>query len=82
MAYNLANESEPISIKDLAQMLAELREDKKIQVVVSEGGQKGYCAYRRTSLDTSVIEQLGWQPQISLKEGLTRLLRFKLDQLD
>lgn len=82
MAYNLANETEPISIKDLAQLLAESREDKKIQVVVSEGGQKGYCAYRRTALDISATEQLGWQPQISLKEGLTRLLQFKLDQLD
>ena len=75
MAYNLANESEPVSIKDLAHMLAALREDKKIQVVVSEGEHKGYCAYRRTALDTSAIEQLGWKPQISLKEGINRVLR-------
>ena len=74
-AYNLANESEPVSIKDLAHMLAALREDKNIQVVVSEGEQKGYCAYRRTALDTSAIEQLGWKPQISLKEGINRVLR-------
>ena len=72
-AYNLANETEPVSIKDLARMLAALRADKKIQVVVSEGGQKGYCAYRRTALDTSAIEQLGWKPQISLKEGINRV---------
>ena len=74
-AYNLANESEPISIKDLAHMLAALRKDKKIQVVVSEGEHKGYCAYRRTALDTSALEQLGWKPQISLKEGINRVLR-------
>ena len=72
-AYNLTNESEPVSIKDLAHMLAALREDKNIQVVVSEGEQKGYCAYRRTALDTSAIEQLGWKPQISLKEGINRV---------
>lgn len=77
MAYNLANETEPISIKDLAHMMATLREDKKIKVVVSEGGQKGYCTYRRTALDTSAIEQLGWKPQISLKEGINRVLRTK-----
>jgi nucleoside-diphosphate-sugar epimerase len=75
MAYNLANETESISIKDLAHMMATLREDKKIKVVVSEGGQKGYCTYRRTALDTSAIEQLGWKPQISLKEGINRVLR-------
>lgn len=75
-AYNLANETEPISIKDLAHMLAASRADKKIQVVVSEGGQKGYCTYRRTALDTMAIEQLGWKPQISLKEGINRVLQF------
>ena len=78
-AYNLANETEPISIKDLAHMMAALREDKNIQVVVSEGGQKGYCAYRRTALDTSAIEQLGWKPMVSLKEGINRLIRYKVD---
>lgn len=77
-AYNLANETEPISIKDLAHMLAASRADKKIQVVVSEGGQKGYCAFRRTALDTTAVEQLGWKPQISLKEGINRVLQFKL----
>ena len=75
-AYNLANETEPVSIKDLAHMLAASRVDKKIHVVVSEGGQKGYCAYRRTALDTSALEQLGWSPQISLQEGLRRVLTY------
>ena len=76
-AYNLANETEPVSIKELANMLAALREDRMIQVVVSENWQKGYCAYRRTALDTSAIEQLGWKPQVSLKEGVNRVLGFR-----
>ena len=75
MAYNLANETEPISIRDLARLLASSRKDKNIQVVVSKSEQKGYCAYHRTALDTSAIEQLGWKPQISLIEGINRLLR-------
>ena len=75
-AYNLANETEPVSIKELAYILAALREDKTLQVVVSEEGQKGYCAYRRTGLDTSAIEQLGWKPQISLQEGVNRVFRY------
>ena len=74
MAYNLANETEPISIRDLARLLASSRKDKNIQVVVSKSEQKGYCAYRRTALDTSAIEQLGWKPQISLIEGINRSL--------
>lgn len=73
-AYNLANETEPISIRDLAQLLTSSRNDKTIQVVINEGDQKGYCAYRRTALDTTAIEHLGWKPQVSLDEGIIRVL--------
>ena len=76
-AYNLANETEPISIRDLAQRLASSRNDKTIQVVINEGDQKGYCTYRRTALDTTAIELLGWKPQTSLKEGIIRTLHAK-----
>lgn len=74
-AYNLADETEPIRVKELARELAALR---KVRVVVSEGEQKGYCAYRRTALDTSAIERLGWKPEVSLREGISRVLRFHL----
>ena len=77
-AYNLSNETGPISIGDLAQLLAASRKDKNIQVVVSESEQKGYCAYRRTALDTSAIEQLGWKPLVPLKEGVNRLIRYNM----
>jgi len=73
-AYNLANETEPISIRDLAQLLASSKNDKSIQVVINEGDQKGYCTYRRTALDTTAIERLGWKPQIPLNEGIKRVL--------
>ena len=80
-AYNLANETEPISIRDMAQLLASSRKDKIIQVVVSESVHKGYCAYRRTALDTSAIEQLGWKPMVPLKEGVNRLISCHIHQI-
>ena len=73
-AYNLANESEQISIRDLAQMLTRSISDKAIRVVMNKDEQKGYCAYRRTALDTTAIEHLGWKPQVSLSEGISRVL--------
>lgn len=76
-AYNLANETEPISIRDLAQRLASSRTDKVLQVIVStDRPQPGYCAYRRTALDTTALEHLGWRPQIPLAEGL----RYSLEE--
>lgn len=74
-AYNLANETEPVRVKELARELAAL---SKTQVIVSEGEQKGYCAYRRTALDTSALERLGWKPEVSLQEGINRVLQFHL----
>ena len=76
-AYNLANETEPVSIRDLAQMLASLGEDVPIRVVTVSGDQRGYCSYRRTALNTSAIESLGWKPQISLEEGIRRVCSSK-----
>ena len=73
-AYNLSNETEPVSIKNLAQLLASTRSDKTIHVLINGGDQKGYCAYRRTALDTTAIEQLGWQPQVALTDGIKRTL--------
>jgi nucleoside-diphosphate-sugar epimerase len=73
MAYNLVNEMEPISIKDLAQLLASLRADNSVQVIISQGDQKGYCTYRRTALDTTALEQLGWKARVSLEEGVKRV---------
>lgn len=73
-AYNLANETEPISIRDLAQLLATSRKDKAVRVIIKEGEQKGYCAYRRIALDTTAIEAMGWKPQVSLEDGIKKML--------
>ena len=81
MAYNLANETEPISIRELAQKLASISD--RGQVPVSQLRQsvsdrnlssvrKGYCNYKRVALDTSEIEKLGWKPMVSLEEGVKR----------
>lgn len=73
--YNLANETEPISVRALAQLLASRR---GLRVIVpaeaGEAGRKGYCAYPRTALDTSALESLGWRPQVGLEEGIGRVL--------
>ena len=73
-AYNLANETEPISIKDLAHLLNSFRKDINLRVVYDtmQDNDKGYCAYKRTALDTRTLEAFGWSPRISLKEGLSR----------
>lgn len=73
--YNLANETEPVCIRALAQLLAARR---GLRVIVpsesGDAGRKGYCAYPRTALDTTALEALGWHPLVGLEEGIGRVL--------
>lgn len=74
-AYNLANETEEISIRDLAKMLVSLRKDKSLKVVFNiPESNTGYCNYKRVGLSTDKLEVLGWKPNIGLKEGCKRTL--------
>ncbi len=74
-AFNLANETEEISIRNLAQMLVSLRTDKTLKVVFEiPESNIGYCNYKRVGLNTNKIEKLGWHPQVSLKAGCQRTL--------
>lgn len=75
-AYNLANETEEISIRDLAQMLVSLRKDKDLKVIFNIlETNSGYCNYKRVGLNTQKIESLGWKPIIGLKEGCQKTIK-------
>ena len=70
--YNLANEREPITIRELALKIANLQKGLKVSSINSEEGRKGYCNYQRIPLDTTAIESLGWKVQVTLDEGIRR----------
>ena len=72
-AFNLANETEPYMIRDVAQMLVDLYPEKGLKVEfanASDEVKKGYLGYKITKLNTSKLESLGWKPQIKLKKGM------------
>lgn len=76
-AYNLANESEEISIRSLAEMLIEVCPEKSLllEYKMPEKQSTAYCNYQRVQLDTRRIENLAWLPVISLEEGLKRTIK-------
>lgn len=72
-AYNLANETEPTAIRDVAQMLSDLFPERNIKVIFEIAkDNSGYCNYARVGLDTAKLESLGWKPQVKLIDGLRR----------
>lgn len=74
-AYNVANETETYMIRDVAQILANMVPEKNLRLIfANDSDQSGYCRYKRVGLDTTKLRKLGWEPKISLKEGLERTL--------
>lgn len=76
-AYNLANETEEIRIKDLAELLVSLRPEKNLQVTyqIAKAPSAVYCNYKRVGLDVGKLEKLGWRATVGLREGLINALK-------
>lgn len=76
-AYNLANETEEISVKELAELLVSLRPEANLRVTyqITESPSAVYCNYKRIGLDVGKLEKLGWRPYITLEEGVRRTLK-------
>ena len=79
--YNLANETEELSILDLSELLINVRPELNLKVAYVPNEQKqdiGYLAFKRVGLDTNQLETIGWKPNVNLKEGLKRTVEFYL----
>lgn len=75
--YNIANETETITIKKLAYNLVDWYKDENIEVVFDIKDEKNkYVSFKRTKLNTDKLEALGWKPNIALKEGIDRTVKY------
>ena len=73
-AYNIANRESILSIKELAEMIADMARVKIVYDIPSEQEAKGYSVIQRAVLNPSKLESLGWKPRIALEEGVRRIL--------
>ncbi|MHC6536960.1 NAD-dependent epimerase/dehydratase family protein [Latilactobacillus sakei] len=76
-AYNLANEKEPIKIRDLADMLTQIfpERSEKIDFQINKSNMSGYSQFIRVPLSTDRLEKIGWDPQTSLDSGLKKTIK-------
>ena len=72
-AYNVANETTYISIKDMASFLAETF-NPRVKVVVELKENMGYSPTTKLRLSTDKVRQLGWTPQYDLQKMFHRLI--------
>ena len=69
--YNLANNNNQISIRDLANLIASFSTKRKIEVKYSVKNKNKlvYLPFKLGLMDVSKISKLGWNPKVSIEEA-------------
>ena len=75
-AYNISNKDSIVSIKDVAECLAEKSGVKVVLEIPSEEEKKSFNPMKNSVLDATKLESLGWKAYFGLEEGIERTLKF------
>ena len=73
-AYNVANEATYISIRQMAELVAETFNPNHVRVVIEKQEGLGYSPTTKLRLDTQRIQSLGWTPYYNMKDIFGRLI--------
>ena len=73
-AYNIANGTSIISIAELANLVASIAGTKVIYDLPDELEKKGFSTPQNCILDTKKLEELGYKPRYSIKDGIIETL--------
>lgn len=71
-AYNIAAENSDITLKDLAEMLAETGNGKVVYELPDAIEAAGYSKATKARLDGTKLLKLGWRPRYGIREGIKR----------
>ena len=69
-AYNIADKSSVVSIRELAEMIAHIAGRKVLMQVPSDIEKKGFTPIKRAVFDTAKLEALGWMVNGTMEEKL------------
>ena len=79
MVYNISSPESTVSIRQLAETLADAYAERDNQVVMDlpkETKDTGAAPFTLGILNSDRLHNIGWQPQYSLKEGLMRTVQY------
>ena len=69
-AYNIADSSSNISIKELAEMIAEIGGQKVVNAFPSENEKAGFNPVTKSVFSTTKLESLGWKIMPGMKDKM------------
>lgn len=73
-AYNIADESCDITLKDLAQTIADYAGTKVVFEIPDDTEKSGYSTATKARLDGAKVKKLGWKPHYGIKDGIERTI--------
>lgn len=71
-AYNIAEKSSDITLKDLASLIAEINGKKVIFENPDATEKAGYSKATKARLDGRKLMELGWKPEYDIRHGIQR----------
>ena len=76
-AYNIADESSNITIKELAEMVAEIGRRKVVMELPSDVERSGYNVVTKSVFSTEKLSTLGWKINESMKQKMGKTIMYK-----
>ena len=74
-AYNISNPASVVTIRKLAEQIARSSGKKVVFANPSDEEKKGYNLMDNSSLDSRLLEDLGWQGLFDLKTGVEHTIK-------
>ena len=75
-AYNICNDAETRSVREIAQLVADEVAQSGIKVVVEKCDNAGYAPDVHMYLDSGKLRSLGWEPEVGMAEAYRRLTEY------
>lgn len=75
-AYNIADAKSNISIRELAETIANIGDKKVIIGIPDSDEKKGFNVVTKSVFSTEKLENLGWMPKQTIRKGLEHSLQF------
>jgi len=77
--YNVSNETEEISIRNLAEKLISMYPERNLELVfdIDKDSATKYVNFKRTRLNDDKLYSLGFNPQTSLEDGIRNTVSYE-----
>ncbi len=79
-AYNICNDAETRSVREIAELVAEKVAKGKIKVLVEKKENMGYAPDVEMYLVSDKLRELGWKPTTDMETAYRRLVSYLFDQ--